>query len=132
MSKQKKMIIIAALAIVVLVGAMAAVYFFTRPETTQGSKSFRVEIVHSDGGSKVINFNATAEYLGEELQRLGIIQGENNQFGLYIITVDGEDAIYEENGAYWALYVEGEYAQQGIDQTPIVDGGTYSLVYTVG
>ena len=132
MSKQKKTIIIAVLAVVVLAAAMAAVYFFTRPGTAQGNKSFRVEIVHGDGSNKVININSDDEYLGEALQLLGLIQGENNQFGLYITTVDGEDAVYEENGAYWALYVDGEYAQQGIDLTPIVDGGSYSLVYTIG
>ena len=132
MSKQKKTIIIAVLAVVVLAAAMATVYFFTRPGTAQGNKSFTLEIVHGDGSSKVININSDDEYLGEALQLLGLIQGENNQFGLYITTVDGEDAIYEENGAYWALYVDGEYAQQGIDLTPIVDGGSYSLVYTIG
>lgn len=132
MSKQKKTIIIAVLAVVVLAAAMAAVYFFTRPGTAQGNKSFTLEIVHGDGSNKVININSDDEYLGEALQLLGLIQGENNQFGLYITTVDGEDAIYEENGAYWALYVDGGYAQQGIDLTPIVDGGSYSLVYTIG
>ena len=131
MSKQKKTIII-ALAVVVLAAAMAAVYFFTRPRTTSEPKSFRVEIVHGDGSNKVININADDEYLGEALQVLGLIRGETGEFGMYVTTVDGEDAIYEENGAYWALYVDGEYALQGIDQTPIVDGGSYSLVYTLG
>lgn len=129
MSKQKKTII-AVIAVVILAGAMAAVYFFTRPKTTSAPKSFRVEIVHGDGSSKVINCNADDEYLGEALQFLGLIEGENNQFGLYITAVDGEKAVYEENGAYWALYVDGEYAQQGIDLTPITDGGNYSLKYT--
>ena len=131
MSKQKKTII-AVLAVAVLAIAMAAVYFLTRPQTAQGTKNFRVEVVHGDGSSMVYNYSADAGYLGEALQITGLIQGENNQFGLYVTTVDGERAVYEENGAYWALFVDGEYAQQGIDQTPVTDGGSYSLVYTVG
>ena len=52
--------------------------------------------------------------------------------GAKTITVDGEDAVYEEDGAYWALYEGEEYAQQGVDATPATDGGRYGLVYTVG
>lgn len=132
MSKQKKTLVIAAIALVVLAAAMAAVYFFIRPQTTRETKSFRIEIVHSDGSSTVLNCNADDEYLGEALQVLNLIRGEEGQFGMYVTTVDGEEAIYEKNGAYWALYVDGEYASQGIDQTPLVDGGSYKLVYTLG
>ena len=47
-----------------------------------------------------------------------------------IHTVDGIRAVYSE-GAYWAIYEGEEYAMQGIDTTPIVDGGVYKLVYTL-
>ena len=33
---------------------------------------------------------------------------------------------------YWAFYVGDEYASLGVDQTPIADGDSFSLVYTVG
>ena len=131
MRKNKKLIIGAA-AIVVLAALMAAVYFFTRPEATQGAKNFTVEVIHSDGASKTFTYNTDAGYLGEALLAEGLIRGETGEFGLYITTVDGEDAIYAENGSYWALYEGEDYANQGIDQTPIADGGEYSLVYSIG
>ena len=53
-------------------------------------------------------------------------------YGLYITEVDGEAAVYEEDGAYWAFYQDGEYANQSVDQTPISDGDAFSLVYTIG
>ena len=130
--KKNKKLIIAAVVIVVLIAVMAAVYVSTRPETAEGEKSLTVEVVHGDGSKKTFTYQTDAEYLGDLLLDEGLIQGENSQFGLYINTVDGEDAIYENDGAYWALYEGDNYAQQGIDQTPILDGSEFSLVYTVG
>ena len=130
--KKNKKIIIAAIALVVLIAAMAVIYASTRPATAEGEKSFTVEVIHGDGSEKTFTYQTDAEYLGEVLLDEGLIQGEVNQFGLYIITVDGENAIYEEDGAYWALYEGDDYAQQGIDETPILDGSEFSLVYTVG
>ena len=131
MQKNKKLII-AVIAVLVVVAAMAVIYIVTRPGTTAGSKTFTVEVVHSDGDKKTFTYHTDAEYLGEVLLAEGLIAGDVNQFGLYINTVDGEDAIYEENSSYWALYVGEEYASLGIDATPITDGGVFSLVYTVG
>ena len=131
MQKNKKLII-AAVAIVVIIAAMVTIYVSTRPETAEGEKSFTVEVIHGDGTKNTFTYNTDAEYLGEVLLDEGLIQGEGGQFGLYITTVDGEDAIYENDGAYWALYEGEDYAQQGIDETPILDGSEFSLVYTVG
>lgn len=61
----------------------------------------------------------------------GLIGGDEESSGLYTI-VDGESASWEEDQAYWALYEGEEYAQQGINDTPVVDGGSYTLVYTLG
>ena len=131
MQKNKKLII-AAIIIVVIVIAMAVIYVSTRPETTAGSKTFTVKVAHSDGSEKTFTYQTDAEYLGEVLLAEGLIVGHNDTYGLYIDTVDGEDAVWEEDGSYWALYVGEEYAMQGIDQTPINHGDAFSLVYTIG
>ena len=131
MQKNKK-IIIAAVVIIVLIAVMAAVYVSTRPETAEGKKSFTVEVVHGDGTKKTFTYQTDAEYLGEVLLNEGLIRGDINQFGLFIKMVDGEEAIFEKDGAYWALYEGEDYAQQGIDETPILDGSVFSLVYTIG
>lgn len=131
MQKNKKLII-AVIAVVVIVAAMAIIYVATRPETTAGSKTFTVEVVHSDGNKKTFTYQTDAEYLGEVLVDEGLIVGHNDTYGLYIDTVDGENAVWDEDGSYWALYEGEEYASQGIDQTPIADGDAFSLVYTIG
>ncbi len=130
--KKNQKLIIAAVVAVLLVVCLLAIYFATRPVTSQGAKTITVEVVHGDGTAKTFTYHTDAEYLGEVLQAEGLIQGDEGEFGLYITRVDGEDAIYEENNSYWALYEGEDYAAQGIDQTPIADGDTFSLVYTVG
>ena len=47
-------------------------------------------------------------------------------------TVDGEKADWNVNQSYWAFYVGEEYASKGIYETPVTDGGSYKLVYTIG
>ena len=98
--------------------------------TQEAMKSFTLTIVHADGTSKEMNLKSDAEYLGAYLQEEGIIKGEEGQYGLYIKEVDGEKAVYEEDNAYWAFYEGEEYANLGIDLTPITDGAVYKLVYT--
>ena len=130
--KKNQKLILAAVVVVLLVVCLLVTYFATRPATSQGAKTVTVEVVHGDGSSKTFTYHTDAEYLGQVLLAEGLIEGDEGQFGLYITRVDGGDAIYEEDNAYWALYEGEEYAAQGIDQTPIADGDTFSLVYTVG
>jgi len=129
--KNKKQIL-AVVAIVLVIAAMAAIYFFTRPEAQAGQKAFTVTVVHADGTENVLQYSTDAEFLGQYLLDQKLIEGEEGPYGLYIQKVDGESAVYEVDGAYWSLEINGEYATQGIDLTPIEDGAAYRLVYTIG
>ena len=129
MSKNKKTLL-ALLALVLLIAAAAAAYLLNKPETSEGTKSISVEVIHGDGSAKAFDYTTDKVYLGELLLEEGLIAGEEGQFGLYIMVVDGEQAIYEEDQAYWALYQGKDYAAQGIDLTPINDGDSFKLVYT--
>ena len=126
---KKSWILVVALTLVVAL--LAATYFITRPDTEEGTKNFTLTVVHKDGSQKDFNLKSDEQYLGDCLQKAGIITGEESQYGLFIHAVDGEQAIFEEDGAYWAFYEGDAYAQLGIDQTPITDGGVYKLVYTL-
>ena len=97
---------------------------------TEGKASITVTVVHKDGSSKDFTYETDEEFLGPLLQKEGLIEGNDGPYGLEITKVDGEQAIYDTDKAYWALYEGEEYALQGIDTTPIKDGGTYKLEYT--
>lgn len=130
--KKNGKLIAACVAAIILVGILIGIYRATRPAASEGEKTITVEVLHKDGSAKTFTYQTEAEYLGEVLLAEGLIEGEMGPYGLFVQTVDGEQAVYEEDGSYWGLYEGDSYAEQGIDLTPIADGGAYSLVYTIG
>jgi len=128
--KKNTKIIIAVVAVVVVIALFLGIYLAARPQTSQGAKAFTVEVVHADGSSKTFTYHTDEEYLGAVLLAEGLIAGEEGPYGLTVITVDGEDAVWEKDNAYWAVVVNGEYGTTGIDLTPVNDGDAFQLVYT--
>ena len=99
-------------------------------ESPENKVSFTVIVVHGDGSEKTFTYKTAEEFVGPVLEADGLIQGNAGPYGMEITHVDGEQAIYNTDGAYWAVYEGEEYALQGIDTTPVVEGKTYKLVYT--
>ena len=130
MKNQK--VLIAAAALIVLIAVLAGVYFTARPATVAGAKAITVTVVHADGSAKEFRYHTDEEYLGPVLLTEGLVEGEEGPYGLTINTVDGEKADWNENQSYWALYVGEDYAATGADSTPVKDGDTFKLVYTIG
>ena len=129
---KKKKLIVVAVALAVVAAVLLGVFFATRPDTQEGMKEFTVTVVHGDGSEKVFPCESGEEYLGKALVAEGIVEDNQDQYGLYILVADGELASWEEDSAYWSVYVGDEPATQGADQIPVTDGGEYSLVYTRG
>lgn len=127
---KKNKLLLAVVGVLALVVILLAVYFLTKPKTSEGAKTVTVTVVHADKTEKTFTYKTDAEYLGEVLEAEGLVEGTMGDYGLYITKVDGEEAIYEENGSYWAFYDGDEYATLSVDQTPIEDGDSFSLVYT--
>ncbi|MDY3224853.1 MAG: DUF4430 domain-containing protein [Candidatus Faecousia sp.] len=128
---KNKKLWIAVAALVALVAVMAGVYLAFRPQTTAGEKQISVTVVHADGSEKQFQYQTREEYLGSVLLAEGLVEGENGPYGLTIYVVDGERADWNENQSYWALYIGDEYATTGADSTPVQDGDSFRLVYTV-
>ena len=126
-----KKIVIAVIALVAVVGLMVGVWFATRPKIEEGSKTITVTVVHQNKTEKTFTYKTDAEYLGDVLYAEGLIKAESIDDGMFNI-VDGEKADWNENKSYWSLYVGEEYAMQGVETTPIRDGDSFKLVYTIG
>ena len=96
-------------------------------ELGEGANTITVECT---AGDKTVTFTVRtdAEFLGAALSSLGLLEGEESQYGLFVTAVNGMGADYDADGYYWALYIDGEYAPTGVDTTPVTDGGSYSLV----
>ncbi len=129
---KNKKLLIAAAAVVLVIAVLLGVYMATRPETTQGAKTFTVTVIHKDGTQKDFTYHTDEEFLGTVLAAEGLIEGEEGPYGMMINAVDGEVADWDVDQGYWALYEGEEYAMQGIDQTPVHDGSVFKLVYTIG
>lgn len=129
---KNKKVWIAAIALVLLIAMLAAVYLVNRPQTAAGAKEITLTVVHSDGSEKQFRYRTDEEYLGSVLLAEGIVQGEDGPYGLTIYVVDGERADWNENQSYWALYIGQDYATTGADSTPVHDGDSFKLVYTIG
>lgn len=129
---KNKKILIAALALVAVVALMLGVWAATRPQTTQGSKTITITVVHGDESTKKITCTTTEEYLAPVLLAEGLVEGDQTEYGLTIHTVDGEKADWSVNQSYWALFIGEEYANTGASETPVNDGDSFKLVYTIG
>lgn len=95
----------------------------------EGSKTISVTV---EAGDKSIIFTVKTdeEFLGKALMDLGIIEGSEGPYGIMVEKVNGIQAIYDVDKAYWMLTINGEYAMSGADTTPIEDGGRFKWTYS--
>lgn len=93
-------------------------------------KSFVFKVVDLDGSEKSFDIKTDATTVGEALVAEELISGTTSEYGLMVDTVNGIKYDYNADGAYWAFYVNGEYAMTGVDSTDITEGATYSFVAT--
>ena len=99
-------------------------------ELGEGKTTFDLLVTNAEGTKKQFAIHTDEKTVGAALLALGLIEGEEGQYGLYVKTVDGITADYDVDQTYWAFYVNGEYATAGVDQTNIDEGAVYSLVVT--
>lgn len=93
----------------------------------EGNTVFPFSVVDKDGSETTFEIHTDKETVGEALLEVGLIAGDNSEYGLYVKTVNGITVDYDTDGMYWAFYVNGEYAMSGVDTTPITEGESYSF-----
>ncbi len=127
--KQKSKLFLSRMLLLVLIAATALTFAYCdKPEPTEGIKTFTFEVYGEDGGLVLTKEITTdALYVGEALVAEKLIEGDREEFGLYVKKVNGIFAEFETTGTYWAFYIGGEYASAGVDITPIVDGEIYAM-----
>ena len=130
-SNNNKKILIAVAALVLLAAVLFAVYRLAAPKSAEGAKKITVQVVHGDGSAKDFPVETGEEYLGKVLVAEGIVEDNQSTYGLYILTADGE-TVDESNQEWWKVTKGGEQVNTGADTTPIADGDTFELTFTVG
>lgn len=127
----KKGIVAAVIALIVVCIAAGLLYVKFKPGTTEGAKEVKITVVHGDGEEKEFTYHTDREYLGEVLQDNELIAGEESDYGLYILTVDGETAD-EAKQQWWCITKAGEMVNTSADSTPIQDKEQYELTLKEG
>ena len=134
MKNRKPLVWIAGLLVAALL--MFGLYKAFGPKPAEGSKSVVVEVENDKAEVKTYNAKTDAQYLSELMDELKAstdftYEGTGGEYGLYINSINGLTADYDKDGAYWALYVNGEYGQYGADQQPVNDGEIYRFKYEI-
>ncbi|MBE6984026.1 MAG: DUF4430 domain-containing protein [Ruminococcaceae bacterium] len=93
----------------------------------EGATAFTLCVIGTDGKEQQFEIRTDETTVGDALTKVGMIEGEQSDYGLYIKTVNGETLDYDTDGKYWAFYIGEEYAMTGVDSTEIVEGQTYTL-----
>lgn len=93
----------------------------------EGSTEFTFMVVDTEGKEVQATIRTDKTTVGEALLDLGLIAGEDGEYGLYVKTVNGTTLDYDKDGKYWAFYIDGEYAMTGVDSTEITAGSVYSF-----
>lgn len=92
-----------------------------------GATEITFTMVDPDGKETTVTIKTDKTTLGDALLELGLISGEDSEYGLMVDTVNGITLNYDTDGMYWALYIDGEYAMTGVDSTDIVAGTVYAF-----
>lgn len=95
-------------------------------ELGEGATTFSFTSTDDKGTVSAYTIHTDAATVGEALEGLDLIAGEEGDYGLFVTTV-GELTLPTDGPAYWAFYIDGEYAATGIDQTPVTEGASYEL-----
>ena len=90
-----------------------------------------VTVKHSDDTAKDFIIHTDASSLREALEQENLIHGEETEFGLYVLSVDGETADQDKE-EWWCLTCDGEVMPTGVDDTKIVNGAHYEITLTKG
>ena len=100
-------------------------------DTTVGTGACEIYVTVTAGDkSIVLTVRTDKEYLGDALTELGIIEGTEGAYGLYIDKVNGILASWEADSAWWGIYEDGNAALSGADAIKISSGAKYELKYS--
>ena len=103
------------IALVAVAAVMIFAYTAFAPKAQQGAKNITIEVVNEAQQVTTYQVNTDAEYLEQAFADTeGLeITNEEGPYGMTIVAVNGEEAKWEVNGAYWSIMVNGEYGLYG-------------------
>lgn len=102
-----------------------------KEDTTLGEGKTTFTFVVSIDESKItFTVNTDKEKLDEALLEVGLIEGDNSEYGLYVKKVNGIVADWSIDGSWWGFFVNGESSNVGVSFIDVEAGAQYGFTYT--
>ena len=93
-----------------------------------GKKTITVEVT-AEEQTVTFTVKTDKETVGDALLDVGLIDGEEGPYGIYVKKVNGITADYDVDQTYWAFYVNGEMSMSGADTTAIDESAVYRYAH---
>lgn len=87
-----------------------------------GAVSFCLTVTDLDGTQKEFVVKTDKKNVADALAEVGLVSGEDSEYGLYIKVVNGITADYNVDGSYWSLLVNGEMSMVGASSVSVAEG----------
>ncbi len=87
-----------------------------------GAVSFCLTVTDLDGTQKEFVVKTDRKNVADALVEVGLVSGEDSEYGLYIKVVNGITADYNVDGSYWSLLVNGEMSMVGASSVSVAEG----------
>jgi len=134
MNGKMKKVIVGIIVLAILVGGMLFAYQKFGPKSSDvksGAKEITVVVEHGNKEKKEFVYQTDEKYLGAVLQKEKLVEGTMGEYGLFILSVDGEKAD-DSKQQWWCVTKSKKQVNTGADKTPIKDGDIFELTLTEG
>lgn len=126
MKKNKKILIIAIMAVILVVAGVAG-FVLNKVNTNSNMKKFAIVIESErDGFNSTIECKTDLGTLGEYVRTMEECTWEDSAYGTYITGWCGYDQDLD-NQYWWAIYVDNEQSNNGADLIELQDGHEYEF-----
>lgn len=132
--KADKKILLGVAALAAAVAVFLVIFNVFREKPAAGSKAVTLEVVNQKSETAKYQVQTDAEFLRQAMEEAkGLtFEGEEGAYGFTLYTINGETHNWNVDGSYWAVYVNGEYGNYGIDSQPVRDGDVFRFAYESG
>ena len=96
----------------------------------EGATSFYFNVVDKGGNKTAFEIRTDKTIVGDALMELGLLEGEEGAYGLYVKKVNGITADYNKDGAWWCVTKSGEMTMVGMNELELSNGDKYEITYT--
>ena len=130
----KRMITVILLGVFLLAAFAACGGSPADAETTTAAAAsapvtFTLIVTLPDGTQNTHEITTEKQLLGEALQDEGLIERDDKGM---VVKVEGIEASWDNDQAYWSFEIDGTYANHGVDGEIVAAGKVYELKYTKG